>query len=227
MQIRYFFPPMTARAVRVGWLVSFTGSLPPGVVTIGVFQTGTQGGFSAALAFSLGAVVVEAIVVWMSLTTTAWLLRRQKWLDRLDWISLLMMGALFAGAIWAAFQQDTTPRPALVLPAGLNAFWGGALVRMLTPTLLPYWMGWNTTLFARKVLHPHSGQYRAYIGAVATGTLMAHSLFIGVSQVASRTLPDVQKIANWLIMIVLSAGFVLMAFKISKKAQANTRGTAA
>ncbi len=200
----------------MGYFISFTGSLPPGIITLGVLQASLTGGFWAGIWFSLGALLVEGAFVWFTLEGMAWLSARKKWFKILEILSLGVVAVLAIGAGWVVFHPKTVVASAIFLPPGLTPFFAGMLLRLLTPTLIPFWLGWNTTLFSRGLLLPHAGQYRAYLGGIAAGTVSAHTLFILLSTVANGVLKNIQTGANWLIFIALATAAVLQIWKLGR-----------
>jgi threonine/homoserine/homoserine lactone efflux protein len=216
MNFKYFFPPRTHQAVKIGYFISFTGSLPPGVVTMGVFQAGANGDVRAALAFSLGAILVESIFVWLTLVSTAWMSGKKKWFKVLEWVSFVVISLLVLGTGWSILYPNTAPNTSILLPLGITPFFAGMLVRLITPTLIPFWLGWNTTLFSRSILHPHVGQYRAYLAAISLGTLSAHGLFILLSNMAQGALKNLQTGANWIVFLTLLVVLILQIIKLSR-----------
>lgn len=203
------------RLLSTGFAVSFAGALPPGVVALGVLQASLAGGWWGGWLFSLGSLSVEAVVVWWSLVGLAWLTRHRKFLKILDWATLLLLTVLAIGMGWQVFQPSpaapiSAADRAVLLPASLPFFAAGGLLRLLTPTLLPFWMACNGVLFSKNVLSSEDGRRRlaVYVGGVAVGTFAAHSIFVAASLFAQKFLSDLQFFVNWLIFIGLAAAAV-------------------
>lgn len=199
---------------RLGFTISFAGSLPPGVITLGVLQASVAEGPLAGLSFSLGALCVEATFVWLTLVGMGWLSGQTKWLKALQWLSLCVMASIAIGAAWAIFHPKPAGTAVVFYPSGVPLFAAGILLRFLTPTMVPYWLGFNTALLTQKLLKPNTGQYRAYVAGISSGTFAAHLVVIMLGTVAQGVLSSLQIGINWLIFIALGATSLIQAWKL-------------
>ena len=215
MTRKNFFLNRTKKLLPVGYFISFTGSLPPGIITLGILQAGFIGGISAAVCLSLGAVLVEVLVVWLILKSTAWLLTRKKWLKGLEWVSLVIVVLLALGAGWVVMHPKNTELTTQILPQGIPYFSMGMLLRLITPTFIPFWLGWSMVLFSRDLLPPQSKSHYVYLTSIALGTFSAHLLFILFSSLAENRINDIQLGINWLIFILLSVTALAQIAKLS------------
>lgn len=199
---------------RLGFTISFAGSLPPGVITLGVLQASVAGGALGGLSFSLGALCVEAAFVWLTLVGMGWLSGQTKWLKALQWFSLSVMASIAIGAAWAIFHPKPAGTAVVLYPSGIPLFAAGILLRFLTPTMVPYWLGFNTALLTQKLLVPDTGQYRVYVAGISGGTFAAHLVVIMLGTVAQEALRGLQTGINWLIFIALGTASLIQTWKL-------------
>ena len=192
-------------AASTGFVVSFTGSLGPGVVTLGVLQESLTNGPLAGFYFSLGSVWLEGTVIWGTLAGANWLFQRQSWMRWLEWFSCLVILGLAIGAGWALFspKNPNAPPSLLALPP-IAPFWAGFVVRLLTPTMIPYWLGWNMVVLSKKLIPSERSSYFHYTWAAIVGTLAAHGLFIALGAAAAQQLKGFQQTLQWITFLALS-----------------------
>lgn len=190
--------------LQTGFLISFSGSLPPGVVTLCVLQISAAEGPSAGLHFSIGGLLVEMLFVWSTLSGLEWLSRQQRFFAALQWFSLLVMLVLAAGAGWTVLGPRTEQQHTLFELGGAHPLWNGALLRLLTPTMIPFWLGWNAVLLGQQALLPTKKDFRRYVLGIGLGTFGAHLVIVIFSQTAQTFLTNLQTIINWLVFIALS-----------------------
>ncbi|MFZ1313651.1 MAG: LysE family transporter, partial [Chitinophagaceae bacterium] len=142
-------------------LVSFIGSLPLGTLNIAAMQISITDGVTAAMLFSVGSLIAEIIYVRISLVAMDWVRKQEKILKALDWVTFLIVAALAAFSFYAAMQP--TVEKNIVLSSPLPKIVLGFVMSAVNPVQIPFWFGWSTVLFTKKVLLPRSDHYNSYI----------------------------------------------------------------
>jgi threonine/homoserine/homoserine lactone efflux protein len=208
------------KIAQIGFLVSFLGSIAPGIITLGIVNIGLRDGLMAALAFSLGAIIVEAFFVWVSLPGLSWFFKQKKWYNFLNWVSLTVMVMLTIGAGFALFSPKNTSSNVLFLPYGMLPIGAGMLVRILTPTFIPFWLGWNAALFSQGMLnHTKTRNWisvgKIYVLSLALGSFAAHLFFIALGALGKQLTHEIQSGVNWFIFIALTASTIFQLNKIA------------
>lgn len=203
-KINRILPKLGKTPLQTGFLISFSGSLPPGVITLCVLQLSATTGPWAGLNFSFGSLVVEMLFVWSTLSGLEWLSRQQRFFAALHWFSLLVMLVLAVGAGWTVLGPQTGQQQTLFELGGAHPLWKGALLRLLTPTMIPFWLGWNAVLLGQQALLPTKKDFRRYVLGIGLGTFGAHLVIVVFSQTAQTFLADLQTSINWLVFIALS-----------------------
>lgn len=180
-----------------GMLVSFLGSLPLGTLNIAAMQISVTEGVAAAMYFSVGSLIVEIIYVRISLVAMDWIRKQEKLLKALEWITLLIVLALAASSFYAALHPSVEKN--VVLSSSLPKFLLGFVMSALNPVQIPFWFGWSTVLFTKKVLLPRPDHYNSYILGIGLGTFIGNCIFIFGGLLIAQKINNNQHILNWVI----------------------------
>lgn len=201
-----------------GMLVSFLGSLPLGTLNIAAMQISVSDGVLAAMLFSLGSLLVEIIYVRISLVAMDWIRKQEKILKALEWVTLIIVVALAASSFYAALHPKVEKN--LVLDSPLPKFVLGLIMSAVNPVQIPFWFGWSTVLFAKKILLPQKDHYNIYIMGIGIGTFIGNCIFIfGGLLIASR-INNNQHILNWIIGGIFAITALLQLWKILRNKDA-------
>jgi len=188
------------RLVKVffwGMLVSFLGSLPLGTLNVAAMQISVQENISNAIYFSLGSLLTEMVYVRASLVGINWI-RKQKVLFKwMEWITLGIVLALATGSFIAATHEHHAKN--VILNNDMHRFFLGLLLSSISPMQIPFWFGWSTVLFSKKILEPKNSFYNLYIIGIGLGTLMGNCVFIFGGKYIVEKLDANQNILNWVI----------------------------
>ncbi len=149
--------------------ISFLGSLPLGTLNVAAMQIGITDGYTAAILFSLGSLLVEMIYVRVSLVGMDWISKQEKIFKVLEWVTLAIVVALAVSSFNAALHPKSGKN--IILSSTLPRFILGATMCAVNPVQIPFWFGWSTVLFAKKVLLPRNSHYNLYILGIGIGTL--------------------------------------------------------
>ena len=169
----------------MGMLVSFLGSLPLGTLNIAAMQISVSEGISSAIMFSAGSLFVEIIYVRLSLVAMDWIRKQEKLFRILEWVTLLIVVALAISSFYAALHPSVEKN--IVLGSALPKFLLGVVMSAVNPVQIPFWFGWSTVLFTKKILLPRNDHYNLYIIGIGLGTLFGNCLFIfGGQLIASK-----------------------------------------
>ncbi len=200
------------RIFITGMFISFLGSLPLGTLNVSAMQISVSDGIRPALYFALGALLVEIIYVRLSLVAMNWVRHQRKLLFALEWITLLVLAALSISSFYAAFQPAITRNP--ILSNTVHRFWLGAMMSAVNPVQIPFWFGWSTVLFARKILHPKESNYLTYIAGIGLGTLAGNCLFIFGGKLLVSKLNTSQNLLQIIIGCVFGLTALIQLWKM-------------
>jgi threonine/homoserine/homoserine lactone efflux protein len=184
-----------------GMLISFLGSLPPGVMTIAATQISSSRGTGDAILYSLGSTLAEVTIVRIALSGMNWLTRSQKFFHFLEWLTAGMLMIFSIACFIAANSMEEFPLilPELLLPSFLT----GVIISVLTPMHIPFWLGWSTVLINKGVLTSGSQQYNIYVTGIGTGAIAGFIVYIFGGQYLLRIFQSNQFVLNCIIGIVL------------------------
>jgi threonine/homoserine/homoserine lactone efflux protein len=198
--------------------ISFLGTLPLGTLNVAAMQISITDGYTKALLFSLGSLLVEMIYVRLSLIGIDWIRKQKRIFKILEWVTLLIIVALAISSFYAALHPNTHKN--VILSSTLPRFVLGAVMCAVNPVQIPFWFGWSTVLFTKKVLLPRNDHYNSYIIGIGIGTFTGNCIFIFGGQLIVEQLNTNQKILSWIIggIFALSAVIQLWRMLIKKDA---------
>jgi threonine/homoserine/homoserine lactone efflux protein len=203
------------RILFTGMLVSFIGSLPLGTLNVAAMQISVTDGVTSALLFSLGSLIVEIIYVRLSLVAMDWIRKQEKLFRILEWITLLIVSALAVSSFYAALNPGTHEN--VVLSSTLPKFLLGVVMCAVNPVQIPFWFGWSTVLFTKKVLLPRQDHYNSYILGIGLGTFLGNLIFIFGGRLIADKINNNQHILNWVIGGIFAVTAIIQIWRIARK----------
>ncbi len=199
----------------MGMTVSFLGSLPLGTLNIAAMQISITDGYIAALWFSTGSLLTEIIYVRISLVAMDKIRKQEKVLKMLEWVTLFIIVALAVSSFMAAAKNNAHAKN-ILLSNTMHRFFLGFLMSAVNPVQIPFWFGWSTVLFQKKVLLPRNDHYNIYILGIGLGTLFGNCVFIFGGQLIVDKLNANQNILNWVIGGIFALTALIQLWKMLK-----------
>lgn len=196
-------------------LVSFLGSLPLGTLNIAAMQISITDGVMAAILFSAGSLLAEMIYVRISLVAMDWIRKQEKILKALEWVTLVIVLALAVASFYAALHPSVSKNAILNSP--MPKFLLGLVMSAVNPVQIPFWFGWSTVLFSKKVLLPRNDHYNVYIIGIAIGTFIGNCVFIFGGRLVANKISNNQDILNWVIGGIFALTAIFQLWRILKK----------
>lgn len=205
------------RIFFTGMLVSFLGTLPLGTLNIAAMQISIAESAKNALLFALGALTAEMIYVRISLVAMDWVRRQKKLFKLLEWLTLLIIVALAVSSFIAASHPQHSKN--VILNNNLPSYLLGLTMSAINPIQIPFWFGWSTVLFTKKVLLPQRSYYNLYTIGIGIGTLLGNAVFIFGGRLVAAKIQNNQSIVNYIIAGVFTVTALIQAWRmfISKK----------
>lgn len=204
--------PKLLRIFLWGLLISFLGSLPLGTLNVAAMQIGIQESIAQAMYFSLGSLLVEMIYVRLSLVGVDWIRKQEKLMKAMEWFTLLIIVALAVGSFVAAAKDNEAKN--VFLNNNMHRFLLGMFMCAINPVQIPFWFGWSTVLFNKKVLEPVKSHYNMYIVGIGLGTLIGNRLFIFGGKWLVQRIENSQAYLNWIIGGVFALTAIIQAIKM-------------
>lgn len=196
-------------------LVSFLGSLPLGTLNIAAMQISISDGVMAAILFSAGSLLAEIIYVRISLVAMDWIRKQEKILKALEWVTLVIVLALAAASFYAALHPSVSKNA--ILDSPMPKFILGFVMSALNPVQIPFWFGWSTVLFTKKVLLPKNEHYNIYIIGIGMGTFIGNCVFIFGGRLVASKISNNQDILSWVIGGIFAITAIFQLWRILKK----------
>jgi threonine/homoserine/homoserine lactone efflux protein len=208
-------PTSFIKVFFAGMIVSFIGSLPLGTLNIAAMQISISDGVAAAMLFSLGSLTAEIIYVRMSLVAMDWVRKQDRILKILDWLTFVVVGLLAVSNFYAATQREVEKN--IILSSSLPKPLLGFVMSAINPVQIPFWFGWSTVLFAKKILVPSAGHYNTYIIGIGLGTFFGNCVFIFGGQWVAGSINGNGHIVSWVIGGIFALTALLQLIKIFRR----------
>jgi threonine/homoserine/homoserine lactone efflux protein len=205
-----------------GLMISFLGSLPLGTLNVAAMQIGIQESIKDAVYFSFGSLLVEMIYVRISLVGIDWVRKQNKLMKAMEWVTLLIIIALAVGSFMAASKNGGNTKNVL-LQNNMHRFLLGMFMCAINPVQIPFWFGWSTVLFTKKILEPKHNQYNSYIIGIGIGTLLGNCVFIFGGKWMVNKIANSQQYLNWIIGGIFAITAIIQLIKILMKKDAVTK----
>ena len=210
------------RSVKIfywGFIISFLGTLPLGTMNVTATNISVEQGTFSAFIFTLGALTIEAICVYVVLHALQWVNKQQRFFKIFEWLTALLVLILAVSCFIAAVEMKSFGNnvftkynlPPLVL---------GLLLSILNPLHIPFWLGWSTVLINKKILIPEKKYFLTYIFSISLGTLAGFDVFIYGGNYIVQQLNNKQNILNWVVGFVLLITAIIQIYKIYRKKSA-------
>lgn len=202
------------RIFCVGLGISFLGTLPLGTLNVAAMQIAVTDGIRPAIGFSLGALLVEICYVRLSLVAMDWVRKQEKLFRLLNWITLLIILALAVSSFIAASHPSGEGKN-VILSNTMPRFFLGITMSAINPVQIPFWFGWSTVLFAKKILLPKASHYNVYICGIGCGTFIGNAIFIFGGRMMVNTLNANQNVLNYVIGGVFAVTAIIQAYRMA------------
>ncbi|MEO0899214.1 MAG: hypothetical protein AAFY71_22575 [Bacteroidota bacterium] len=130
---------MILLALLSGFVLSFVGSLPPGIISLSVAKQSMDKGLRSAIILGLGASVVEFGQAFISFQFSAWISKASQLKTTFQWISIVVL--ILIGGYFMFFagkpKNDTPPNDGMDFLSGMG-------ISLLNVMAYPYWAFYGT-----------------------------------------------------------------------------------
>jgi hypothetical protein len=121
-------------------------------------------------------------------------------------------------SFYAALHPKTEKN--IILSSTLPKFVLGATMCAVNPVQIPFWFGWSTVLFTKKVLLPKANNYNSYILGIGIGTLLGNCVFIFGGQLIVEKLNANEHVLSWVIGGIFALTALIQIWRMVKKKDA-------
>ena len=203
-----------ARVFFWGMLVSFLGSLPLGTLNVLAMKISVEEGVKNAIYFSFGSLLTEMIYVRISLVGINWIRRQKKLFKWLEWITFFIVIALAVGSFMTAMKHHSADGQSVNNLPDIHRFLLGISLSAISPMQIPFWFGWSTVLFTKKILQPNNSNYNLYIVGIGLGTLLGNCVFIFGGKWIVEKMNTNQNILNYVIGSIFALTAIIQLIRI-------------
>ena len=207
--------PRLLRIFFTGMLISFLGSLPLGTLNVAAMQIAVTESIRQAVLFSLGSLLAEIIYVRLSLVAMDWIRKQEKLFRMLEWATVFIVLALAISSFYVAMHPKVEKN--IILSSTLPKFILGLVMSALNPVQIPFWFGWSTVLFTKKILQPRQDHYNVYIIGIGIGTFIGNCVFIFGGRLMVDRLNTNQNVLNWIIGSIFAVTALIQLWRILVK----------
>ena len=207
--------PKLLRIFFTGMMISFLGSLPLGTLNVAAMQLSVTEGVTQAVLFSIGSLLAEVIYVRLSLVAMDWVRLQERLFRILEWATVVIVLALAFFSFYAAMHPKVEKN--IILSSSLPKLVLGFIMSALNPVQIPFWFGWSTVLFTKKVLLPRNDHYNSYIVGIGIGTFIGNCVFIFGGKLMVNQLNANQHVLNWVIGGIFALTALIQLWKILGK----------
>lgn len=195
--------------------ISFLGSLPLGTLNVAAMQIAVASGVTSAVLFSLGSLTAEIIYVRLSLVAMDWIRKQERIFRVLEWVTLIIVFGLAAASFYAALHP--TAEKNVILDSKLPKFLLGFIMSAVNPVQIPFWFGWSTVLFTKKILLPKYDHYNIYIIGIGIGTFIGNLVFIFGGRFIADKISNNQNILNWVVGSIFALTGIIQIWRMVRK----------
>lgn len=207
--------PKLLRIFVTGLFISFLGTLPLGTMNIAAMQISVTDGLRPAFYFAIGVLIIEIVYVRLSLVAMDWIRKNHRLFKILEWVTLLIIVALAVSSFIAAVDPGVDKN--VVLSNTLHRFWLGMTMSALNPVQIPFWFGWSTVLFTKKLLLPKNSHYNIYIAGIGIGTFAGMTVFVLGGRLLVDTLNSKQHVINYILSGIFALTAIIQGWRMFKK----------
>jgi threonine/homoserine/homoserine lactone efflux protein len=203
------------RIFFAGILIAFIGMLPLGTQNLAALQISITDGLEPALLFALGMVVPDVFYVLVTLLAMQWIQKQKKVFRALEWVTLAIILALAAANFYAAFHPSQQKN--VLLSNSLPKFLLGVVINGVNPMQIPFWFGWTTILFSKKILEPRWKHYNTYASGVAIGMFAGTAVFIFGGRLMADKISNNQDLLYFTVGAIFIITALIQVWKMRKK----------
>jgi threonine/homoserine/homoserine lactone efflux protein len=195
-----------ATHIWFGFITSFLGSLPVGMINVTAVEVTVSRGYSRAFLFSVGASLVELLQAFVALYFLQYLLQ----VPELDFWFMLISIPLFLAIGINYWRQKSEVKQHEITGRG-PGFWRGVGISSLNILTYPYWILWGSIYMSRGVLINETPFIAIFALGTGIGTFTALCVYVLGSTLLLKHINQFNRVAN---KVVGSVFFLLAAYLI-------------
>lgn len=197
------------KSFLLGFLISATGSAMIGALHLIAIQINIEQGLQAALLFSSGCAFMEAVFVRYIVPFTDWLSKKKNAIRIMEIVLLILFVALSIACFYGAMSAPKNIEGGIIPSFAIPTFFLGMGIRIIYPSMIPFWLAWNTVLVTRKIKF----QIMPFVVASGVATVLMHALYIFTGLLLIEFLKDK---GQWMLALIGVLFLVTTLFQVKR-----------
>ena len=193
------------KSFLLGLVISASGSMILGALHLMAIQINLEKGWQAAILFSCGCALVEALFVLFIVPFTKWLAEKKNAIQIMEWILMILFLGLSIACFYGSMNISNEVKNVITPMITIPTFFFGMGIRLIYPSMIPFWLAWNTVLVTRKIKF----KILPFVIAVGLATIVMHGAYIFVGEILTGFLKDKGRMMLILmgVLFLLTAGY--------------------
>jgi threonine/homoserine/homoserine lactone efflux protein len=161
---------MILEVFLVAFIISYLGSIPPGVANVSVMQMAMKNHKRAAIFFSLSASLVEFLYAGLTVKFQLFLQTS----TRLDNIFHIITAAalIIVGLLSLRMKSTSSDVHGQEIAKGRDGFKKGIVLGFLNPMTIPFWLMVTAYIQNHKIIPLGGAAYWTYLAGISSGTFV-------------------------------------------------------
>ncbi len=161
---------MILEVFLVAFIISYFGSIPPGVANVSVMQMGMKNHKRAAIFFSLSASLVEFVYAGLTVKFQIFLQTSTKMEDYFQFVTAAAL--IGVGILSLRSKSKTEDVHGQEIAKGREGFRKGVIMGLLNPMTIPFWLMVTAYLQNHKIIPLDGLNYWMYLAGISSGTFV-------------------------------------------------------
>jgi threonine/homoserine/homoserine lactone efflux protein len=183
-----------------GFILSFLGSIPPGMISLAVAHTALMRGIIAALVFASGAATAEFFQAWIAVVLSDWFLNHLSFEHLLQWTMVMVFfGLAIYMFFFAKAPQNNTAVASISLSRQFIRGWGISIFNLMA---IPYWFTYCSWLRVEGWWQNGPFSVLIFCLGITLGTMATLSVYAWLGITIVRRSHNITRYANRLIGLI-------------------------
>jgi len=170
---------MIVQVLLVAFVISYLGSIPPGVANVSVVQMAIQKHKRAAIFFSLSAALVEFLYAGLTVKFQIFLKESTQLEDYFQLITIIVL--IVVGIMSLRSKARSADVHGEEIAKGRTGFKRGIVLGFLNPMTIPFWLMVTAYIQSHGIISLEGSSYWFYLIGISSGTfaLLMTVLWLG------------------------------------------------
>lgn len=170
---------MILQVFLIAFIISYLGSIPPGVANVSVVQMGMKNHMRAAIFFSLSAAMVEFLYAGLTVRFQMLLKESTQLEDYFQVITIVVL--IVVGILSLRSKSKSADVHGVEMAKGRAGFKRGIILGFLNPMTIPFWLMVTAYIQNNDIIPLEGSHYWFYLIGISSGTftLLMTVLWLG------------------------------------------------